>query len=76
LEESELNAIRKQILEWVNTNKLIRFDVLRGRGVKQTLLGRVLKFEEQLNLLLVYNVDEKSVYNIKLNEIENVQPVD
>lgn len=71
-----MGKIYDQISRWVEANTLIRFDILKGRGVHQTVHGRILNYDEQTNSLLVYNDDDKAVLNLTLNEIENISPAD
>lgn len=71
-----MGKINDQISHWVETNKLIRFDILKGKGVHQNVVGRILNFDEQTDSILIYNVDDKVVLNLKLNEIENISPAE
>ncbi|GAX90190.1 hypothetical protein [Effusibacillus lacus] len=67
---------KKQVDQWIADNKLVKIEVLKGRGVRQTLLGRILKFDVDDRIVLLYDPDAKQVRNLKFAEIETMQPVD
>lgn len=62
----------RQLRTWIQDGRLVRIELLKGRGERQWLLGRILNLDMQIKQLIVYQVDEKKVYNLKLNEIENI----
>jgi hypothetical protein len=64
----ELDA---RIRDFINTNKLIRLNVNKGRGIKLSIPCRVLQFDAATQLLTVYHVDEKQVHTLKLFEIDD-----
>lgn len=62
----------RQLRTWIQDGRLVRIELLKGRGERQWLLGRILNLDMQVKQLIVYQVDEKKVYNLKFNEIENI----
>lgn len=60
-----------RIRGFIDSNKLIRLSVNKGRGVKLSIPCRVLQFDGNNQLLTVYHVDEKQVHNLKLFEIDD-----
>jgi hypothetical protein len=70
-----MNNYEGQLQIWIETGRLVRIVRLKERGQKQILLGRILSLDLQLQHLIFYHADEKKVYNILLNEIEEVVAV-
>lgn len=64
----------KLLTTFKEQNKLVRFIVNRGLGVKLSIPCRVLNIDET-ELVSVYHVDEKQVYTFRLNEIEDYSVV-
>jgi hypothetical protein len=46
-------------------------NINKGRGVKMSIPCRVINFDAGPQLLTVYHVDEKQVYTVGLNEIDD-----
>ena len=67
-----MTKYERQLRTWIQDGRLVRIELLKGRGERQWLLGRILNLDMQVKQLIVYQVDEKKVYNLKLNEIENI----
>jgi len=65
------DELEKRIRQYIDTNKLIRLNVNKGRGVKLSMPCRILKFDNAGQLLTVYHVDEKKVHTFKLFEIDD-----
>ncbi|MFD1956004.1 hypothetical protein ACFSL6_17960 [Paenibacillus thailandensis] len=53
-------------------NSLVRMTVNKGLGVKLSIPCRILRLDEQDNLVTIYHVDEKAVYTFRLTEIEDI----
>lgn len=64
-------AMDSRIREYIRTNKLIRINVNKGKDGKVSMPCRVVNFDPNLELLTLYHVDEKKVYSIKLNEVDD-----
>jgi hypothetical protein len=64
----ELDA---RIRQYADSNKLIRLNVNKGRGVKLSIPCRIVGFDSNAQLLTVYHVDEKQVHTFKLFEIDD-----
>ncbi|MBB6733487.1 hypothetical protein [Cohnella zeiphila] len=60
-----------RIRGYINSNKLIRVNVNRGKGVKMSMPCRVVNYDPDKELLTLYHVDEKRVYSIRLNEVDD-----
>ncbi|MFD2671404.1 SPOR domain-containing protein [Marinicrinis sediminis] len=54
-----------------DTNTLVRLSVIKGKGVKLSIPCRILNFDESSQNVSIYHVDEKKVYLIKMNEIDD-----
>ncbi|MFC4769436.1 hypothetical protein [Effusibacillus consociatus] len=68
--------IKDEVERWIKTNRLVRLEILKGRGVRQMILGRIIRYDEPENTLLIYHEDEKNVRNLRLNQIETIQAAD
>jgi len=66
---------KSPLWEWMDqlkkNNTLVRISVVKGRGVRFSIPGRILGFDSAAEMLTVYHVDEKKVYLLKLNEIDD-----
>ncbi|MCC3377550.1 hypothetical protein [Cohnella sp. REN36] len=60
-----------RIRQYIQTSKLIRVQVNKGKGVKLSMPCRVVNFDSDNELLTLYHVDEKRVYTVGLNEIDD-----
>lgn len=58
-----------KIREYIRDNKLVRLRMNR-QGKQVSMPCRILNFDEQTGSISVYHVDEKQVYTLKLNEID------
>ncbi|WP_152394693.1 hypothetical protein [Paenibacillus guangzhouensis] len=63
-------SIEDIILAAIHQSKLIRFTVNKGRGIQQSIPGRILDFDPNRSMIHVYHVDEKQVYILNLTEID------
>ena len=66
-----VDELDERIKHYIDTNKLIRLNVNKGRGVKLSIPCRILRFDTVGQLLTVYHVDEKQVHSFKLFEIDD-----
>lgn len=64
-----------QLMELINhfkeNNTLVRLSIVKGRGIRLSLPCRILNYDQENENVTVYHVDEKKVYLIKLNEIDD-----
>lgn len=67
----QVDELEVRIRQYIDTNKLIRLNVNKGRGVKLSIPCRILRFDASGQLLTVYHVDEKQVHTFKLFEIDD-----
>lgn len=68
---SQADPLEIRIRHYIQSNQLIRLNVNKGRGIKMSIPCRVINFESSSQLLTVYHVDEKQVYTIRMNEIDD-----
>lgn len=65
----------KQILHLINHFKengtLVRLSIIKGRGIKLNIPCRILNHDSETDNVSVYHVDEKKVYLLRLNEIDD-----
>src|SRR5690554_5126115 len=65
----------KQILQLIHYFKekgtLVRLSILKGKGIKLNMPCRVLNYDPEKENVSVYHVDEKKVYLLRLNEIDD-----
>jgi hypothetical protein len=65
------NPFESRIRQYIESNRLIRLNINKGRGVKMNIPCRVINFDVDSQVLTVYHVDEKQVYSMGLNEIDD-----
>ncbi len=63
--------ITELIQHFRDNNMLVRLSVLKGKGVRLSIPCRILNFDESTGLISVYHVDEKRVYTVHVNEIDD-----
>src|SRR5690554_3253435 len=65
----------KQILDLIQLFKengtLVRISIVKGKGVKLDMPCRILNYDAAMGNVSVYHVDEKKVYLLSLNEIDD-----
>ncbi|MFD2117107.1 hypothetical protein ACFSTH_12155 [Paenibacillus yanchengensis] len=71
-EITEPSNIFTKVNRYMNDNTLIRLVLNKGLGIKKSIPCRVLRMDEELQLITVYHVDEKQVYTFHLYEIEDI----
>jgi hypothetical protein len=67
-----LDIIYEQINKWVDENRLLYINVVLDKKPTKTIIGRILSFNEIEKNILIYVEDNKSVENIKINEIDEI----
>jgi hypothetical protein len=63
--------MEQRIRRYISTNKLIRLNVNKGRGVRLNMPCRFLNYDADIQFLTVYHEDEKQVHSFKLFEIDD-----
>lgn len=63
-------AMVQQFNSFKDKSSLVRFTLLKGKGIKLSIPCRVLNVDPDAETVSLYHVDEKKVYLVKLNEIE------
>ncbi|MFC4600485.1 hypothetical protein [Cohnella hongkongensis] len=66
------DPLELRIRFFIENSKLIRININKGRGVKLSIPCRVLNYDSDKRLITAYHVDEKQVYTIGLNEIDDI----
>ena len=62
-----------QLIDTLKSNgTLVRLSVVKGKGIRLSIPGRILNYDIANESLIVYHVDEKKVHRIMLNEIDDV----
>lgn len=64
--------LEARIQSYIDSNRLLRLHVNKGRGVKLDFPCRMLHLDPETRNLTVYHVDEKKVYIIRLNEVDDI----
>lgn len=67
-----MDIIYEQINKWVDENRLLYINVVLDKKPTKTIIGRILSFNEIEKNILIYVEDNKSVENIKINEIDEI----
>jgi len=57
---------------YIHEGRLVRLHVNKGRGVKMDFPGRILNLDQETRNMTVYHVDEKKVYIVALNEVDDI----
>jgi hypothetical protein len=65
------DELDQRIRRYIESNRLIRLTVNKGRGTKINMPCRILNFDAGQQLLTVYHDDEKQVHSFKLHEVED-----
>lgn len=65
------NLVLDQLDKFKADHTLIRLTVIKGKGIKLSLPCRILNIDTGTQYVTVYHVDEKKVYQFKLNEIDD-----
>lgn len=68
---NKANPLELRIRHYIQNNQLIRLNINKGRGVKMNIPCRVINYDSSNQMLTVYHVDEKQVYSVRLNEIDD-----
>ncbi|MDB5055956.1 MAG: hypothetical protein JWM44_4006 [Bacilli bacterium] len=61
-----------QIEQFKVNNTLIRLSIVKSKGIKLSVPCRVLNYDDATQIVTIYHVDEKKVYQYKLNEIDDL----
>ncbi|MEX2415535.1 MAG: hypothetical protein WD424_05275 [Paenibacillaceae bacterium] len=64
--------ITQQIEQFKEDRSLVRLTINKGKGVKLSIPCRILNFDWTTGNITAYHVDEKKVYSITLNEIDDL----
>lgn len=64
--------LEARLQSYIDSNRLLRLHVNKGRGVKLDFPCRMLHLDPETRNLTVYHVDEKKVYVIPLNEVDEI----
>jgi hypothetical protein len=64
--------LEARIQSYIESNRLLRLHVNKGRGVKLDFPCRMLHLDPETRNLTVYHVDEKKVYIIRMNEVDDI----
>ncbi|WP_281885538.1 hypothetical protein [Paenibacillus sp. YYML68] len=73
IEKDPHRLIWDQLGNFQANNILIRLSILKGKGVKASMPCRIINTDPPSGNLSVYHVDEKKVYLVKINEIDDFE---
>lgn len=60
------------LIQYFKENEtLVRLSVIKGKGVKLSMPCRIINYDTEKGNISVYHVDEKKVYLLNLNEIDD-----
>jgi hypothetical protein len=65
-------SINQRIEQYREDKSLVRLTFNKGKGAKQSIPCRILNFDRATGNITAYHVDEKKVYSIDLNEIDDL----
>jgi len=72
----EKTKIPEELMErlggYIHSGKLVRLHINKGKGVKMNFPGRILSLDPETRNMTVYHVDEKKVYIVALNEVDDI----
>jgi len=64
--------LEERLHTYINEGKLVRLRVNKARGVKMDFPGRILNLDRETRNMTVYHVDEKKVYIVAMNEVDDI----
>lgn len=62
----------KLFQSWIHSNTLLCVEIVIRKIGRKTVFGRLLNFDETQQTILLYDVDNKEVHSIKINEIDHI----
>lgn len=65
--------IWEQMKTFQQNNTLVRLSVIKGKGIKLSMPCRIIVVDSANESVTVYHVDEKKVYLLKINEIDDYE---
>lgn len=65
--------IWEQMKTFQQNNTLVRLSVVKGKGIKLSMPCRIISVDAASGNVTVYHVDEKKVYLLKINEIDDYE---
>lgn len=71
--KKENETIIQQIELFKEDKSLVRLIINKGKGVKISIPCRILNFDWSTGNITAYHVDEKKVYSIDLNEVDDLK---
>ncbi len=72
-EADPFKQIWEEMRAFQQNNTLVRLSVVKEKGIKLSMPCRILNTDQTSGNLTVYHVDEKKVYLLKINEIDDFQ---
>lgn len=69
--ENDNQQIIDLIQYFKKNGTLVRLSVIKGKGVRLSMPCRIINYDTEMGAISVYHVDEKKVYMINLNEIDD-----
>ncbi len=70
-----VDDFNEKIKLWIIENKLVQIIAVFEKKDRKLFVGRLLKFDLKENMLLIYIDDTKKVEKIRMNEIDDISPL-
>lgn len=70
-----MNITEEHLEEWISANKLLSVKLKNPKDGKETIVGRLIKYEKSTKTLLVYVDDTKSLSNLLISNVEQIVSV-
>lgn len=69
-----MTTMYEHLRQWMKENRLLNLQIVKVKEGKQEIWGRLIQFTEDKGDLLIYNDDSKTLINVNINEIEEINP--
>ncbi|MEF2247543.1 MULTISPECIES: hypothetical protein [unclassified Paenibacillus] len=66
------NDVLQKVQLFMSNNTLVRLFINKGLGIKKSIPCRIIRMDQEQQLITVYHVDEKQVYTFHHYEIEDI----
>lgn len=63
-----------QIQDWITENRLVKLTYIVEKQGEKVIYGRLIKLDEDDEIILIYVDDEKKVESIHIHAIEDIRP--
>lgn len=60
---------------WIKENQLVKVTFMKSKAGRHNVYGKILRYDSEMQLLLLYDVDHKITHHLKWNEIDEIVSV-